>query len=120
MTEVHDVAALIARYNFRFNNEATLQDAIETVLRDNALPFEREVIIGPNGRLDFLVHPGIAVEVKIDGSLPELTRQVFRYTQNPRIGSILIVTSRLRLMGVVEEINGKPIASLYLRSGLSS
>lgn len=118
--ELSDLANLLAGYRFRFSCEASLQASVDAVFRAHQISFEREVVIGPRDRLDFLVHPGIAVEVKIAGSLPELTRQVFRYAKNERVHAILIVTSRLRLASLSEEIDGKAVATVYLQRGLSS
>jgi|GEM_PF-1558930 len=110
---------LIAGYRFRFSCEASLQNSLDELFRANQISFEREVIIGPTDRLDFLIDGGIAVEVKINGSLPALTRQVFRYAKNDRVRCILIVTSRLRLASLSDDVNGKPVSTVYLQRGLA-
>lgn len=98
---------LVARHAFTFADERELQDGLAIVLEP--LGAVREVRLGPTDRIDFLLPVGVGVEVKIDGSLPALTRQVHRYAQREEIAALIIVTSRRRLADLPDEMNGKPV-----------
>jgi len=99
--------SLIERHRFSFADERELQDGIAAVLAP--LDVAREVRFGPADRIDFLLPGGIGIEVKVDGSLPALTRQVHRYAQREEIAALVIVTSRRRLADLPDAINGKPV-----------
>lgn len=99
--------AQVSRHAFAFADERELQDGLAVVL--GPLGAAREVRLGPTDRIDFLLPGGVGVEVKVDGSLPALTRQVHRYAQRAEISALLIVTSRRRLAALPEEMNGKPV-----------
>ena len=102
------LAALSGTY-FRFSDEETLQDGIESVLIDAAIPYEREFHLSGRDRLDFLVDGSIAIEVKIKGTTPELTRQLHRYAADPRVQAIIVVTSRMRLAMQPPVLQGTPL-----------
>lgn len=111
-----DLAKTLSRYTYRFSCEAELQESIAQVLEQEAIRFAREVRINPRERLDFLCG-STAVEVKIRGSLSDLTRQVHGYLADDRIDELLVVTSRSRLCDLPLEIRGKPVRALCLRNG---
>src|SRR3954447_21299229 len=92
--ELERIVATIAAHAFTFTDEGELQVGLGTVLAP--LGALREVRCGPTDRIDFLLPGGIGVEVKIDGSLSALTRQVHRYAQRKEIGALIIVTNRHR------------------------
>ena len=71
----------------------------------NGLVVGRSVL---HARLDFFLD-GLAIEVKIDGSLSALTRQVHRYAQHSAVTGIIVVTSLPRLKHLPDAINGKPV-----------
>jgi hypothetical protein len=104
------VSAALMRTRFRFTNEQELQQGIATVLEQDPLIFEREVRLAPKDRIDFLVG-GLGIEVKVDGTLSALTRQVYRYAQHEQIGALLVVSSLHRLArDLPPSINGKTIS----------
>lgn len=98
---------------FRFSSEAQLQESIAEVLTAAGIPFEREVRLSAHDRADFLCGV-VAIEVKIAGSLAALTRQVHRYAALPQVGAILVVTSRHRLAGLPDQLQGKPVLVVSL------
>lgn len=104
-----EIAALLEQYRLDASTEATLQDAIASVLTENAIPFEREARLDAYSRPDFMIG-GVAVEVKIGGSWAALVRQLQRYAKHERVAEILVVSSRVRLVRVPRELAGKPIA----------
>jgi hypothetical protein len=103
----------IQGYRFRFASEADLQDGIETALKRRGQCYEREKVLSPQDRPDFLVD-GLAVEVKVDGSLPEALRQVARYAAHDRVEGILLVGTPAWLARIPHSIGGKPLHQLRL------
>ena len=108
-----EIAAFLGRFRFRFTDERELQDGIERAFVRGGVAYEREVRLSARDRLDFLAG-AVAVEVKVDGGLADLTRQVWRYAEDPRVRELLVVSSRSRLDGLASEINGKPVVVLVL------
>jgi hypothetical protein len=112
------VLAHLSRYRFRFSSELDLQDGLETALVAAKLQFEREKILGPGERADFLIDGGIAMEVKIKGSLSEAIRQVNRYANHGAVSAIILIGSCAWLTKLPPEIGGKPLYRLRLLSSL--
>jgi hypothetical protein len=110
---IADLCEKIAFHRFNYRDEQQLQDGIELLLKDAEIPYEREKVLGPNSRPDFLVD-GIAVEVKIKHSLADLTRQVYRYASNDAVRSIIVVTPRMRLSNLPDVLFDKPIRVVTL------
>lgn len=108
-----DLARLLTSASFRYQNERELQDAIEALLLAKQVSYEREVVLSPKDRIDFLVG-AIGVEVKIDSSLPVVQRQLWRYAEDPRIASLILVTSRAKHKQLPTAILGKPVLVVHL------
>jgi hypothetical protein len=106
---IETVRIAIIKHEFRFSDEADLQEGIIRVLTEHSIPFRREVTLSRRDRVDFMLDEGIALEVKVDGSISALTRQLFRYAEYPKISAIIVVAGKLRLTDLPGEINGKPI-----------
>ncbi|CAJ4325798.1 Uncharacterised protein [Burkholderia pseudomallei] len=105
-------------YRFSFVGERELQDGIEKVLADSVGGYKREASLGPADRPDFLLDDGLAIEVKVDGSLAELLRQVSRYASHDSVRAILVVGTPYWIAKVPSEIAGKPLAGLRLVTSL--
>lgn len=88
------VATLLPRFSYRYASEVQLHEALATVLTDAGIPHQREVVAGPRDRFDFLVEPGLVLEVKVRGSLAEALGQCNRYAARPDVAAVLLVTSR--------------------------
>lgn len=102
------VVAILRHHAFHFTNERDLQDGIALVLAE--VPgVRREYICSPRDRLDFLLPGGVGIEVKVDGSLQALTRQLHRYAERPEITALIVVTSRRSHMQVPTLLCGKPV-----------
>ena len=99
------------------SDEVALQDLIESVIDATGVPYEREVRLSAADRIDFLVAPGVGMEVKVAGSLPALLRQLQRYAQHDRVGGLLVVTNRSRLLDLPATLSGKPVAVASLLAG---
>jgi len=103
------LASLLESRRLDASTEAKLQAAIAQLFTEQAIPFDREVPLSAQDRIDFLLSDGVGCEVKIGGGLSEVTRQLHRYAQHDRITELVLVTSRLLLARVPAEINGKPV-----------
>lgn len=101
------VIAAIQGNAYRFTSERDLQDGIGIALF-KMYP-SREHVLGPTDRPDFFID-GIAIEVKPEGSLSALTRQVHRYAGYDEVRAVVVVTSRHRLAQLPPEMNGKPVS----------
>lgn len=112
-TAVRSVVQALKSVNFRFTSEAELQQGIARVLTEQALAFEREVKLAKADRIDFLIG-AVGIEVKVDGSISALTRQLFRYAQHERVGALIVVSSLRRLANLPYVINNKAISTVLV------
>lgn len=110
------IAGVILGVRYRFASEAELQRGIADVLLDHLIPFEREVVLSSEDRIDFLVEGTIGVEVKVRGGWASAAAQMIRYAESTRIEALLIVTSRWAFVPSVRELSGKPVRCIRARS----
>lgn len=111
------VAAALGGLRFNFAAEADLQRGISERLVAAGLNVTAEVDLGDVGRIDFMVGD-VGIEVKVDGSLSALTRQLHRYAQSDRVAALVVVTSLRRLCRLPAELNGKAIDVIHVGAGL--
>lgn len=106
------IEAAIRGASFSSGTEAELQDGLARVLEQQGAV--REVQLGPEDRIDFMVGP-VGVEVKTKGGISPLTRQLLRYSQHDRVGALVLVTTResYRLQ-LPRDLNGKPLHVISL------
>jgi hypothetical protein len=83
------------------------------VLSQAGIEHQREVSLTPKDRPDFMVG-GVAIELKVDGSAPEVTRQLMRYVQHPDVTGVVLVTTRQRHMCMPATMQGKPVRCLFV------
>lgn len=114
---MRSIATHLQRFGYTFIDESQFQRGISTVLDEGGFRHQREYVAGPTSRLDFLVDPGIAIEAKIQGSLPTALLQVDRYAELPEVtGILLVTTSRWEgAAGGVAELRGKPFRIVTVR-----
>jgi hypothetical protein len=112
-----DVAAALQRRRFRFDDEKELQASISCVLTMDGIAHEREVTLAPGDIIDFLAD-GVGVEVKIKGSLGDVTRQLLRYAQSDRVRELVLVSTLMRLGNQPSTMNGKPLVFVSLLGSL--
>jgi len=108
------ICQLLQAARFHFSNEFDLQAGIDKLLTDEGVVFQREVRINKQDRLDFLTEEGIAIEIKVDGALSAVTRQLFRYAAKPEVLQIILVTTRTKHRQIPQTINGKPVYLVQL------
>ncbi|NTX08920.1 hypothetical protein [Myxococcus sp. CA040A] len=117
LEELGRLRSLILGHRFRCTGEAQLQAALEQVLTQACLSFRREVVLGDAGRIDFMVgHLG--VEVKVDGSISAVTRQLLDYAEREEVHGLLLITTRSHHDGLPALMRGKPVRVAVLRGGL--
>jgi hypothetical protein len=100
-------------YNFRSATEDELQRAVALCLDMNRIPYMREARVSQTDRPDFLLDT-VAIEIKISGSVSDVTRQIHRYAQRDDIQEILLVTTCAKHLDIPDEFNGKPILTLWI------
>ena len=103
------ICQLLHTVKYHFSNEYDLQAGIAKLLIDEGVVFEREVRINRQDRLDFLTKEGIAIEVKVDGTLTSVTRQLYRYAGRPEVRHLILVTTRTKHRQIPRVINTKPV-----------
>ncbi len=108
-----ELRALFIGYRFKQDTEAMLHEAIAQCMVLSKIKFRHEVRMNKKDRPDFLVGD-VAIEVKIDGSLSDLTRQASRYAQLDEIKEVLIITTRARHVEMPHQINGKPLVVCWI------
>jgi hypothetical protein len=104
---------LLRQYTFASSTEDELQRAVAHCLDINKIPYVREARVSKTERPDFLLD-AVAIEIKIDGSLSEVTRQIHRYAQREDIQEILLVTTCHKHLGLPLGMNGKPVLVLWI------
>ncbi|WP_053235947.1 hypothetical protein [Sandaracinus amylolyticus] len=115
MTAERVTTALRSRA-FLAANEHELHEGIESALRYDGVEFEREVRLDARSRVDFLTDDGVAIEVKVDGAVGEVARQLERYARSPRVTSVVLVTTRARHLTLrsFATMADKPLAVVWL------
>jgi hypothetical protein len=115
VADVGTIERALRSHRFLFTTERELQAGIALVLEKQGVSFTREAALD-DGTIDFLVG-SVGVEVKIKGTLQDVTRQVHRYLQCARVESLLLVTTRAALARLPATISGKSVRALHLVTG---
>lgn len=119
--ELARMAAAVLACSYRWRQEADLQAGLLPVLRGfvtDEAELTREARLSARDRIDFVIGD-LGVEVKVDGSLAAVTRQLHRYAQVEELAGVLLVTTRAAHLAVPRELNGKPIVVARLLGGIS-
>lgn len=114
--EVQAVADLIRSHRFRYATEQMLQEGIAAALADSGLRVHREVRLNERDRIDLLTGR-VGVEVKVNGAVPHVRRQLERYLESEHLGGLVLVTARVRHVGLYGEFHGKPVRVVTLAGG---
>lgn len=101
------VVRLLRQTPLPVSTEAAMQEAVEQRLKDFLMPFEREVRMGPNNRIDFMVEGGIGIEVKTRCPRRQIHRQLARYADHPDVTALILVTGTFT--GLPETLNEKSV-----------
>lgn len=110
-----EIANVLDGYKFHFFSERDLQQGIALILSSLNLDWKAEVKLTKRDRIDFLVNPEkIGIEVKVGGSLSEVTRQLWRYVEHPEIEELVLVTTRASHCALPAQLNEKRLYVVYL------
>ena len=110
---MYEILAVLSAHRFNHVTEDDLQRGIAQILGKLDLDFTREVHLSPKDRIDFMVGE-IGIEVKDDGSLTALTRQIHRYLQFDSVESLLVVTTRSQHLRIPSQLSGKEVRVYYV------
>ncbi len=118
-----DVAKHLRSYRFRWHNETSLQKAVHLALQSGPWKVEREHRLSESDRVDFHLTSAdglrLAVELKVQGDMESVQRQVARYAASTKVDGVLLVSTSNRLaMGLVDTASDKPVRSVVLSGGL--
>lgn len=83
-------------------------------MRQRDIDFKRELHISKKDRPDFILSNGIAIEVKIQGSLSQFLRQASRYLIDEAITELIVVGTPHWISRVPSTLHGKSISKLRL------
>lgn len=117
MTAIADVRRAIGYCRVLATSERVVQDAIAERLHTAEIPFEREVEIASGDIIDFVVDGHLGLEVKVDGALGAVTRQLHRYAQSTRVDALVLVTTRMRHFSIPRSLNEKRVDLIHLIGG---
>lgn len=101
------ISALLRRNRFRLGHEDLLQQDVEALFRREGVPYQREFILGPADRVDFLVDGRIAVELKIRARKRVIYGQLVRYAAHDIVESLVLAS--VTPMGIPPMANGKVV-----------
>ena len=111
------VCQVLQRYPLQHVSEAELQAEISAALAAAGIQNDREVALSDRrSRIDVLAGR-VGIEVKIDGSVAAVNRQLARYALCPEIDALVLVTTRAKHSARLEECHGKPIFVCSLIGG---
>jgi hypothetical protein len=94
-------------------DEEELGNAVAQLLNAAGVAFEREVRLSPRDRIDFMVG-SVGVELKVDGSLAQLIRQLDRYAQHERVSELVLVSTRRKHLLLPSALREKRVAAICL------
>jgi hypothetical protein len=89
--------------------EYDLQAAIAAQFDQDGIPYQKEAVLGPRNRIDFLIPGGIGVEVKKGKpNSGEVMGQVERYAKFDAVSELILVVER-SVFQYERSTNGKPV-----------
>jgi hypothetical protein len=112
------VLQALRAYRYPVSTERDLQHAVERVLQQHFVRYEREFVFDRDSRPDFYLPDfRAALELKVDGSTMEVTRQLYRYAGDERVDELVLMTSRYTHARVPHEMRGKTVRVITLWEG---
>jgi hypothetical protein len=111
------LAGFLLAYRFSCSNEDEVQVSIAQLFDAAAIEYERERRIGLKDRVDFVVAPGIALEVKTQGAPADVLRQLQRYAAHDLISELVLVTTVAKHRSLPACISGKGLVVVHLSAG---
>ena len=122
MLALERIVAVLANYHFRYTNEKSLQEAIVGALDQAGIANQREVRINPGDVVDIFVPldngSGLVIEIKVGGSLSDVTRQIHRYLASEIVAGVVLASTRSRLANIPPVMRGKPVRMVMVGRSL--
>lgn len=109
---MEQVCAAVSAARYVYVSEVDLHGSLERALVASGLSPEREVRL-THGRIDFTVGR-VGIEVKVKGTTRDVERQLRRYATDPRVESLVLVTSCRRHRDLAGTVGGKPVAVVVI------
>lgn len=111
------VCRLLAGRRYAIQDERSLQDGLEQVLRASAVPYVREFVLDASSRPDFMLG-NLAIEVKTKGSVAQFLRQAYRYLEHDQVHALIAIGTPHWLGALPPELAGKPLYGVRLLNSL--
>lgn len=93
-------------------SEYAVHDRVAACLRDAALPYAHEVVLGPRRRIDFVCE-GIGIEIKRGKPVrSRLSEQLTAYAASPALDAVIVLVERN--VTLPRSLAGKPVHVLSL------
>jgi len=105
--------ALFESYRFTVAHEAELKEAVCQILVKQGIEFQLEVWLNKKDRVDLMVG-SVGIELKVRSVRPALIEQIWRYLKDPRIQSLLLVTTQ-RTVSLPPVLLDKPVFLVHAR-----
>lgn len=100
-----------------WNSEAQLQTLLADRLSEAGFDVAREVALGDCGRIDLMVDR-VGIEVKVNGSLTAVLRQVHLYATGGQLDAVVLVSTRTAHCNVPLVVAGIPARVVWLSGQL--
>ena len=113
MPDVITLQKIFAGYAFAHAREADIHNAISHILQEHNFEFAEQYHLSASDIPDFIMN-GIAIEVKVNGSAPEVTRQLDRYLSYDVIKEIVLITTLSKHRKIAGELRGKRITVIWI------
>lgn len=94
-------------------SEVELQEGVAKLLDGLGISYQKEFVLNAEDRIDFLLPGGVGLEIKIQESLTDVTRQLHRYAQCEQITALVLLTTRMAHRRMPGSIGGKPVYIAY-------
>jgi len=100
----------IRSYRINGNKESDYHAGMKRILDVANIRYVHEYILSDKDRIDFYLPDfQIGIEIKIDGSVEQVNRQMRKYADSDDIRTLFLYTTRNRHINVAPELGGKPI-----------
>lgn len=117
MVTAEQLCLLIERSVRGLGEEAYVQIAIQRLFTRERIQHGREVWLSKKDRIDFLVGT-IGVEVKAQGGVGAVIRQLERYANCTGVSALVLVTTKSTLARIPTILCGKPAHAAVILPGI--
>ena len=109
-----ELVILLESHRYETATEDAFQSSTQDILTKAGVSYIREHRFNAKDRIDFLVEGHIGLELKIEGSVNTIARQLMRYALIEEVAEVVLFTCRARHCTMIRHLNGKPVhVALY-------